>query len=189
MDTHIQTHTLLWLQQLKCMHERGALERLCHCMCQVPQHSGDTDRKQTHMLAVSPKKDKSYETKCVLCNLIYIEPCCQEPRTFCFSHWLKYMFQHTQTHIHWAQLEVYVCWGQAKGSSMKGPIYKARLGDARSRSVCPCVCTSQPGLYVGDTTVTNLLYTVTSVGVSVCLPCRPGGSCCSSLSDHLSLKS
>lgn len=71
-----------------------------------------------------------------------IGSCCQVPRTYCYSHShpLNICFStHKQTHTHWAQLVLYVCWGQAKGSHMKRPIYTARLGDARSWSASLCV--------------------------------------------------
>lgn len=44
------------------------------------------------------KKDESYKTMCALRNLTYIGSYCQAPRTYCFSHSHKYMFQYTNKH-------------------------------------------------------------------------------------------
>ena len=88
--------------------------------------------------------------------------------TLFLSHTLN-MFQHTQTNTHRAQLEVYVCWARARGSSMKGPIYTTRLGDARSRSDRLCVRPS----HIARPILRGYFYSspliVTSVSHSLCL--------------------
>lgn len=141
-----------------------------------------TENTHTHTLpAVNAKKDEGYETINV-CIMQFNVHRVLLPRTknvlfFCHTRvgTPKYIFStQKHTHTHWAQLEVYVSWDQAKGVQYQRAYIYSQAG---RRQWTKSVCLS----HIVWHTVKGHYYNSPFYSPSV-----PISFCYLSLSDHLS---
>lgn len=135
-QTHTDTHTVYQgSRSLSACIRREASFRVS----KFPSTDrGDTDRNHTTR-ASAPKKSYETTTMFVLCNLMYIGFCCQEPNTcrFSFQHkWAhsKNVYAHKNS-----TAEVYASWARAKRCGMKEPIYTPPGWVTPGLSVCVCL--------------------------------------------------